>query len=97
MKRILDYIWENKKEVLPNISMFLVLYLLLVIPIPVSGIISFGLYFPIAGYFFFRAVAQTERDNLSWGDKISICIIAPLLVLILLMLIGSAIQWLVQF
>lgn len=96
MKRIFNYIGENKKEILPNISMFIVLYLLLIVPVPVSKILLFWLYFPFAGYFFFRAVAQTEKDSLSLGDRIFICIITPLLVLILLVILSLIIQWLIQ-
>ena len=86
------YIRNNKKEMLPNVFTYVNMYVLLLLPIPISATLLFWLYFPFAGYFFFRAIAKTEKDNLSFKYKILICVIFPFMTLLVCFIIHLTIH-----
>lgn len=96
MKEIISYIKKNKREILPNGFNYIFLYLLILLPIPISNNYLFWCYFPFFGYFFFRAVAKTEKDNLSWKNRILICVIFPFILLVIFFSIHLIIQTLTE-
>lgn len=89
---MLNYIWENKKKVLPNAFFFLVICVLAWLPIPtLLTTVLFLIYFPFAIRFFFLALSKTEEDNLSWWNRIFICVILPFLFFVIVFLISIVI------
>jgi hypothetical protein len=87
-----SYIRNNKKEMLPQVFTFVNMYILLLLPIPISATLLFWLYIPFFGYFFFRALAKTEKDNLSLKHKILICMIFPFMALLVCFIIHLTIH-----
>lgn len=88
MREIINYIKENKIEILPHILSPFILILLIILPIPFSKSWIALLYAPLFFGFFLRALAKTEKDNLQRRQKYFIIFTVPFLLFLVVFGIG---------
>lgn len=86
-QRVFTYIMKNKKEMLPHLFIYYVLFAFgkatTFLPTTIWSIVNALVAFPLFIWSFFRTLTKMEQDNLSYWDIVFVLILLPIVLIAL--------------
>lgn len=83
--RVYSYTMENKKEILPHLFLYYVLFAFgkatTFLPSPFWAIVNGLVAFPVFIWSFFRTIKKMEDDALDYWDAIFLLLVLPILMI----------------